>query len=104
MIIGSSEAPLQLTPSTKIVNDVIINRVTGVVFWQDDGLEDTGQMLRNDHELSHRRLRGVLEEMEQGCEEYLRQASLMGVGAGAGRTNLDKHRLKFCRNHMVSCT
>ena len=64
-------------------------------------MEDISQMLRSEHELTHRRLRAVLEEMEQGAEEYMRLSSSIGVGAGAGKTALDRHRVKYCRNHMV---
>lgn len=59
-------------------------------------------MIKDEHELSHRRLRGVMEEFEGGVDEYMRHASLLGVGSGAGKTNLDRHRLNYCKNTLVS--
>jgi hypothetical protein len=58
-------------------------------------------MIKNGHELAHRRLRGVIEEFERGIDDYMRHVPLMGVGAGAGKTNLDRHRLNYCKNTLV---
>ncbi|ELU05062.1 hypothetical protein CAPTEDRAFT_184805 [Capitella teleta] len=76
------------------------NMIQGMSDKMEEGLEDTGQMIKNDHELSHRRLRGVIEEFEHGLDDYMRHAPLLGVGAGAGKTNLDRHRLNFCKNSL----
>ena len=70
---------------------------------QDEGLEDVRQMIKDDHELVHRRLRGVLEDFKIACENYIRQSNSLGIGSGSGKTKLDKYRIKMCRNNIVSC-
>ena len=58
-------------------------------------------MIKDDHDNSHRRLRGVLGEFTGAIGSYLRLLGNLGVGAGSGKTKLDKFRLKMCKNQMV---
>ena len=68
---------------------------------QEDGLEDVRQMLRDNHLQTHRRLRGVMEELIKNIDLYTRQVGGLAIGSGSGKTKLDKHRLKMCRNTIV---
>ena len=58
-------------------------------------------MIKVDHESSHRRLRGVLGEFTAAIGNYLRLAGNLGIGAGSGKTKLDKFRMKMCKNQLV---
>ena len=37
-----------------------------------------------------------------GCDVYMRMVSSLSVGAGSGKTKLDKHRIKSCEAQIVS--
>ena len=58
-------------------------------------------MLREEHDSSHRRLRGVLGEFTAAIATYLRLAQSLTVGSGSGKTKLDKFRLKMCKTQLV---
>jgi len=45
-----------------------------------------------------------MDVLLQNCDAYLRLCVSLQAGAGAGKTKLDRYRLKTCRNHVVSFT
>jgi len=60
------------------------------------------EMLKIEDPLAHRRLKGTLDVVVQHCDEYIRMFPTLKAGAGAGKTYLDKHRMKACRKFVVS--
>ncbi|XP_077546879.1 ferlin family C2 domain-containing myoferlin misfire isoform X2 [Haemaphysalis longicornis] len=61
------------------------------------GLADIQEMVRLEKSHTDRRLRGVLEELANGCNRYLHQAKCQGP---TGKTKLDKERLKHCQREI----
>jgi len=59
-------------------------------------------MLRNSDSLAHRRLRGTMDVLLQNCDAYIGLYASLQAGSGAGKTKLDRYRLKTCKNHVVS--
>ena len=59
-------------------------------------------MIRNNDSLAHRRLKGTMDVLFQNCDTYLSVWPSLQAGAGAGKTKLDRHRLKTCKTHIVS--
>ena len=59
-------------------------------------------MMKQERPYPERRLRGVLEELASACSKYgtLTQGK-SGGGASAGRTKLDKERVKLCQREVV---
>ena len=70
--------------------------------FQEDGLADVNEMLRQEKLFSEKRLRGVLEELIVGCTRYYALVKGSGGGTTVGRNKLDKERLKLCQREMVS--
>ncbi|XP_077968337.1 otoferlin-like isoform X2 [Styela clava] len=72
----------------------------------DEGLQDVQEMLKTDQDAPHRRLRGVVEELANGCASYTRlvKGTESGGGAALGRTRLDKERNKLCLREMDNIT
>ncbi|CAN8025240.1 unnamed protein product [Ixodes persulcatus] len=61
------------------------------------GLADIQEMVRLEKPHTDRRLRGVLEELANGCNRYLHLAKCQGP---IGKTKLDKERLKHCQREV----
>lgn len=59
-------------------------------------------MIKLNESRPDRRLRGVAEELINGCQGYSRLVKGTG-GPQAGRTKLDKERHKICLREIVSC-
>ncbi|XP_041828567.1 otoferlin-like [Melanotaenia boesemani] len=60
----------------------------------EDGLNDVHEIIKTEKAYPERRLRGVLEELSQGCSQFL---SLANKDQNqSGRTKLDRERLKLC--------
>ncbi|XP_076013626.1 otoferlin-like [Genypterus blacodes] len=60
----------------------------------EDGLNDVQEIIKTEKTYPERRLRGVLEELSQGCSQFL---SLANKDQNqSGRTKLDRERLKLC--------
>lgn len=57
-------------------------------------------MIKINEERPDRRLRGVAEELINGCVGYGRLVKGTG-GPAAGRTKLDRERYKLCLREMV---
>ena len=57
-------------------------------------------MIKTGEERPDRRLRGVAEELANGCAAYTRLVKGTG-GSAMGRTRLDRERHKLCLREMV---
>jgi len=60
------------------------------------------EMLKIQNPLAHRRLKGTLDKALQHCDDYLQMFPTLKTGAGAGKTDLDKHRMEECCKFIVS--
>uniref|UniRef100_A0A3Q1B4X1 Otoferlin n=1 Tax=Amphiprion ocellaris TaxID=80972 RepID=A0A3Q1B4X1_AMPOC len=66
----------------------------------EDGLNDVQEIIKTEKTYPERRLRGVLEELSQGCRSFL---SLANKDQNqSGRTKLDRERLKLCLAEVES--
>uniref|UniRef100_A0A672HCY4 Otoferlin b n=1 Tax=Salarias fasciatus TaxID=181472 RepID=A0A672HCY4_SALFA len=64
----------------------------------EDGLNDVQEIIKTEKAYPERRLRGVLEELSQGCSQFL---SLANKDQNqSGRTKLDRERLKLCLSEV----
>ncbi|KAM4529507.1 otoferlin isoform 9-T9 [Fundulus diaphanus] len=66
----------------------------------EEGLNDVQEIIKTEKAFPERRLRGVLEELSVGCSRYVTLAN-KDVNL-AGRTKLDRERLKSCMREMDS--
>uniref|UniRef100_A0A3B3WGC3 Otoferlin n=1 Tax=Poecilia mexicana TaxID=48701 RepID=A0A3B3WGC3_9TELE len=66
----------------------------------EEGLNDVQEVIKTEKAFPERRLRGVLEELSIGCSRYVTLAN-KDVNL-AGRTKLDRERLKSCMREMDS--
>uniref|UniRef100_A0AAX7V4X1 Otoferlin n=1 Tax=Astatotilapia calliptera TaxID=8154 RepID=A0AAX7V4X1_ASTCA len=64
----------------------------------EDGLNDVQEIIKTEKAYPERRLRGVLEELSQGCRSFLSLANK--DQSQSGRTKLDKERLKLCLSEV----
>uniref|UniRef100_A0A8C4HNE2 Otoferlin a n=1 Tax=Dicentrarchus labrax TaxID=13489 RepID=A0A8C4HNE2_DICLA len=67
---------------------------------QEEGLNDVQEIIKTEKAFPERRLRGVLEELSIGCSRFVMLAN-KDVNQ-AGRTKLDRERLKSCMREMDS--
>ncbi len=69
---------------------------------QEEGIADVTEMMKQERPFPERRLRGVLDDLAGACSKF---GTLMqgksGGGASAGRTKLDKERVKLCQREVV---
>ena len=70
--------------------------------WQDENLEEVRIGIKGESRNVHRKLRAALAELCAGCDTYTKMSSNLTIGAGSGKTKLDKHRLRSCKSHIVS--
>ncbi|XP_067338550.1 otoferlin isoform X2 [Channa argus] len=66
----------------------------------EEGLNDVQEIMKTEKAFPERRLRGVLEELSVGCSRFVTLAN-KDVNQ-AGRTKLDRERLKSCMREMDS--
>ncbi|XP_006792556.1 otoferlin isoform X6 [Neolamprologus brichardi] len=66
----------------------------------EEGLNDVQEIIKTEKAFPERRLRGVLEELNVGCSRFVCLAN-KDVNQ-AGRTKLDRERLKSCMREMDS--
>ncbi|XP_053700525.1 otoferlin-like [Synchiropus splendidus] len=66
----------------------------------EDGLNDVQEIIKTEKPYPERRLRGVLEELSQGCGNFLVLANK--DQNQSGRTKLDRERLKLCMAEVES--
>ncbi|KAG9347678.1 hypothetical protein JZ751_005251 [Albula glossodonta] len=66
----------------------------------EEGLNDVQEIIKTEKAYPERRLRGVLEELSTGCSRFV---SLANKDQNqAGRTKLDRERLKSCMRELES--
>ena len=70
---------------------------------QEDGLAEVHDKIAQEMPFPERRLRGVFEELGQGCSKFVTLVRGTGGGSAAGKTKLDKERHKLLVREMVSC-
>ncbi|XP_034017505.1 otoferlin isoform X1 [Thalassophryne amazonica] len=66
----------------------------------EEGLNDVQEIIKTEKAFPERRLRGVLEELSVGCSRFVTLAN-KDVNQ-AGRTKLDRERLKCCMRELDS--
>ncbi|XP_061741613.1 otoferlin isoform X14 [Nerophis ophidion] len=64
----------------------------------EEGLNDVQEIIKTEKAFPERRLRGVLEELSIGCSRFVNLAN-KDINQ-AGRTKLDRERLKSCMREM----
>ncbi|XP_060919336.1 otoferlin-like [Labrus mixtus] len=81
----------------RLYNAIIIDNTANKL---EDGLNDVQEIIKTEKSYPERRLRGVLEELSQGCNQFLALANK--DQNQSGRTKLDRERLKLCLYEMES--
>ncbi|CAB1331252.1 unnamed protein product, partial [Coregonus sp. 'balchen'] len=66
----------------------------------EEGLNDVQEVIKTEKAYPERRLRGVLEDLGNGCSQFLTLANK--DQNQTGRTKLDKERLKSCMRELES--
>uniref|UniRef100_A0A3P8YY06 Otoferlin n=1 Tax=Esox lucius TaxID=8010 RepID=A0A3P8YY06_ESOLU len=66
----------------------------------EEGLNDVQEIIKTEKTYPERRLRGVLEDLSNGCSQFLTLANK--DQNQPGRTKLDKERLKSCMRELES--
>uniref|UniRef100_A0A7N9AXD5 Otoferlin a n=1 Tax=Mastacembelus armatus TaxID=205130 RepID=A0A7N9AXD5_9TELE len=83
-----------------ITNNLLCAKHQVSVSQQEEGLNDVQEIIKTEKAFPERRLRGVLEELSVGCSRFVALAN-KDVNQ-AGRTKLDRERLKSCMREMDS--
>uniref|UniRef100_A0A671Z419 Otoferlin n=1 Tax=Sparus aurata TaxID=8175 RepID=A0A671Z419_SPAAU len=72
-----------------------------MTFTSEDGLNDVQEIIKTEKTYPERRLRGVLEELSQGCKCVFLALANKDPNQ-SGRTKLDRERLKLCLSEVES--
>ncbi|CAB1340033.1 unnamed protein product, partial [Coregonus sp. 'balchen'] len=81
----------------RLYNSNIMDKIADKM---EEGLNDVQEIIKTEKAYPERRLRGVLEELSTGCNRFVTLANK--DQNQAGRTKLDKERLKSCMREMES--
>ncbi|XP_076441089.1 otoferlin-like [Babylonia areolata] len=81
----------------RMYNSNIIDKIADKL---DDGLSEVHEKLAQEMPFPERRLRGVFEELGQGCSKFVTLVRGTGGGSAAGKTKLDKERHKLLVREM----
>uniref|UniRef100_A0A673XMC9 Otoferlin n=1 Tax=Salmo trutta TaxID=8032 RepID=A0A673XMC9_SALTR len=81
----------------RLYNSNIMDKIADKM---EEGLNDVQEVIKTEKAYPERRLRGVLEELSTGCNRFVTLANK--DQNQAGRTKLDKERLKSCMREMES--
>uniref|UniRef100_A0A4W5JNP9 Otoferlin n=1 Tax=Hucho hucho TaxID=62062 RepID=A0A4W5JNP9_9TELE len=81
----------------RLYNSNIMDKIADKL---EEGLNDVQEIIKTETAYPERRLRGVLEELSTGCNRFVTLANK--DQNQAGRTKLDKERLKSCMREMES--
>ncbi|XP_064864984.1 otoferlin isoform X4 [Oncorhynchus nerka] len=81
----------------RLYNSNIMDKIADKL---EEGLNDVQEIIKTETAYPERRLRGVLEELSTGCNRFVTLANKNQNQAG--RTKLDKERLKSCMREMES--
>lgn len=80
----------------------IVQRIDSLFPHQEEGLTEFQSILEEDEGQPERKLREVLEALLLNCQAYLTSVKTSAAGSTAGKTRLDKERLKLCTREVVS--
>ncbi len=75
------------------------------VIWttlQEEILDEVRSGIKTNSAGTYMKLKGAMDIMLTNSNKYISLAKNLGVGAGAGKNELDKHRIKSCQKRMVS--
>uniref|UniRef100_A0AAY4D3E6 Otoferlin n=1 Tax=Denticeps clupeoides TaxID=299321 RepID=A0AAY4D3E6_9TELE len=81
----------------RLYNSNIMDKIADKL---EEGLNDVQEIIKTEKAFPERRLRGVLEELSIGCSRFVTLANK--DQNQAGRTRLDRERLKSCMREMES--
>uniref|UniRef100_A0A3P9KTT7 Otoferlin n=1 Tax=Oryzias latipes TaxID=8090 RepID=A0A3P9KTT7_ORYLA len=81
----------------RLYNSNIMDKIADKL---EEGLNDVQEIIKTEKAFPERRLRGVLEELSVGCSRFVALAN-KDVNL-AGRTKLDRERLKSCMRELDS--
>ncbi|XP_030626208.1 otoferlin isoform X1 [Chanos chanos] len=81
----------------RLYNSNIMDKIADKL---EEGLNDVQEIIKTEKAFPERRLRGVLEELSTGCSRFVTLANK--DQNQAGRTRLDRERLKSCMREMES--
>ncbi|KAI4905566.1 hypothetical protein NFI96_024021, partial [Prochilodus magdalenae] len=81
----------------RLYNSNIMDKIADKL---EEGLNDVQEIIKTEKAFPERRLRGVLEELSTGCSRFVTLANK--DQNLAGRTKLDRERLKSCMREMES--
>ncbi|XP_015464224.3 otoferlin isoform X1 [Astyanax mexicanus] len=81
----------------RLYNSNIMDKIADKL---EEGLNDVQEIIKTEKAYPERRLRGVLEELSTGCSRFVTLANK--DQNQAGRTKLDRERLKSCMREMES--
>ncbi|KAJ3606908.1 hypothetical protein NHX12_026424, partial [Muraenolepis orangiensis] len=81
----------------RLYNSNIMDKIADKL---EEGLNDVQEVIKTEKAFPERRLRGVLEELGAGCSRFVALAN-KDVNQ-AGRTRLDRERLRSCMREMDS--
>uniref|UniRef100_A0A4W4F3Q0 Otoferlin n=1 Tax=Electrophorus electricus TaxID=8005 RepID=A0A4W4F3Q0_ELEEL len=81
----------------RLYNSNIMDKIADKL---EEGLNDVQEIIKTEKPYPERRLRGVLEELSTGCSRFVTLANK--DQSQAGRTKLDRERLKSCMREMES--
>ncbi|XP_062379458.1 otoferlin-like [Sardina pilchardus] len=79
----------------RLYNSNIIDNIADKL---EEGLNDVQEVIKTEKAYPERRLRGVLEELSNGCSQFLNLANQ--DQNQTGKTKLDRERLKFCMREL----
>ncbi|XP_061890913.1 otoferlin isoform X2 [Entelurus aequoreus] len=79
----------------RLYNSNIMDKIADKL---EEGLNDVQEIIKTEKAFPERRLRGVMEELSVGCSRFVNLAN-KDINQ-AGRTKLDRERLKSCMREM----
>lgn len=68
---------------------------------QEEGLNEVSFLVEDDDPQKEDKLKSVLEELSNSCNQYVNFTKGVGCGQGLGKTKLDKERMKLCLREIV---
>ncbi|KAG9336193.1 hypothetical protein JZ751_002540 [Albula glossodonta] len=80
----------------RLYNSIMMDNIADKL---EEGLNDVQEVIKTEKAYPERRLRGVLEELSNGCSRFVTLANK--DQNQTGRTKLDRERLKFCMREVV---
>jgi otoferlin len=69
---------------------------------QEEGLAESNLQIESESVNMEKTLKQTLDDLAFGCGKYLSISRSYTVGAAAGKTKLDRERMKLCIREIVS--